>query len=517
MQTLEKNDLRQEKVLLITEKVLEYLFFKKDFLINNKEQLKKIVFDSCSKYLEQSVLKEDEIISAILSDLEPIFEYADSEYFSEILINTHEAINGLLQNPEGYQEKGKTLYSLVDLFSSPTLNLEDWYLAIKNNLGLSLFDENGEEKLEDFEKLNLYFAEAVDILLNDLYFEDYFPKSLKNYKIVNKETLDYLIKKTFKNNPENKILGPSVCAIFKIILAVNEVYKESLDNLEEKKEKILVEINNNFNENELKKDHRFFARAKSIKRMILKMLRKPDTDINKIIKDGIGCRFEAGNKEEIEKFIDRIIDFLTNQEIETKNLSIKNLSLFSDFDFNELKEKYDKNKISFLENNNIYTNKMYKAIHMLGKIKIPGEKKFQNIEFQFAYLNGEEQESNQLKFAHHSIYEAKQILSVITRLYGYFPEKYLNKISEMASKNYNEVRENTKPLYSKEVKEHLIKNILVKVGSSDLTLRKNRYATIDHIFRLKDIFLMPNSIKVKIDEQKEIISEIAKKLRLINI
>jgi len=105
---------------------------------------------------------------------------------------------------------------------------------------------------------------------------------------------------------------------------------------------------------------------------------------------------------------------------------------------------------------------------------------------------------NELKYSRHEVYEAVQKLSVFTRLFGAFSEKYLDVICQEASDNiersgFSKGQSVDGALSAENIKDYILREHISKVCISGS--KKPRYVADEQFCRLEIADLVPKQIR----------------------
>ena len=330
------------------------------------------------------------------------------------------------------------------------------------------------------------------------------PREIMNLQIKNTQDVLRIFKKTSTLKlRENQGFGPAYCELIKTMVGNFMFDKKELQYLIKETEYFYNEMfNSRRDERPLNVIKKFpgdydkiigvqfgdlilpgkspvmaeaYYRGKSRNSFITKFLIKPDSNVQEAVKDGIGLKMEADDRESIKSLMGMVLRELFLQ-FNVQKVEIENTRLFNpemmmrleqqirDFVENlkyTLEDIGSKNLITITEDNNPHSDSQFRAIKICeGELNIPrggvqgAMTVNRNFEVQFVLSNN----SNEDNFSNHYVYEAKKKLAATTRNIGTFPENYLDTIVHEASYKSGLGFDN--------IKQHFLDNFLSNVISS---------------------------------------------------
>ncbi len=400
----------------------------------------------------------------------------------------------------------------IDLFSIPVgLTSDEKMEVISKNMQIDKKDL--ENKLPDISR---YWREAKDFykkfLVSGADPKAAFPREIENLDGFNNlhDLEKYLDKATLLKKGDNLGLSPSYCALFSLMIAEREYDAEEFGDLfneskylseqlfKEDKDGIVrfhtvKEEDEDWNrvgimtgENSWT-DAKFSFRGKTQESVTAKLAKKPDFSMEERIRDGIGFKFEVANGKEASKLFLFMAETLRDN-FETGKIVFENVNLFGNEEDESLRGKLREqgiNSVPFEKNES--SNENFKVAKFSGEIKVPknGEEGkmtiTRNFEVQVVLTNNK----NETGLAQNKIYKRIQKLSLYTRLFGSFNEKYLDLICQEASE--------ASGLEKGEIKKHIVDNFLLRVRTRSKNIK---YVSRDQFKRWERAGLVPPGIKI---------------------
>lgn len=233
-------------------------------------------------------------------------------------------------------------------------------------------------------------------------------------------------------------------------------------------------------------------RGKNPDRTITKMLSKPEFDLQKAIGDGIGIRFEVDTREQALELVLFLKQYLFADEDRVKLRDYQFLSQLPPEDQSLAMEMFSEAGIGLKEKSNAATSDQFESISLSGEIAMPVNPSnpqsmtdYRPLELQVV-LRGNKNEHG---YNGHEVYEAKQKLQAVSRLFGTFTEDYLNLICAEASAQ-------TKGKLSAEgIKDNILdRGFITPVKIKGERRQKSRYYWTSHLDRLKKTEMLSPAI-----------------------
>lgn len=387
--------------------------------------------------------------------------------------------------------------SKYDVYSLLTLNSREIKWLVKWILDIERFEK------KHFEILDWLLDQARIFLKNSLSY-DSIPKEVFNFKIKDKTSLDDFLWKAYSDK-KNVKFWPVVCALLKIMDAIYDTESKEFTKFEwetaflrEKIEKEYLIKDWNFYEPWVDSNSynltkfKISSRWKEKDRVVWKLLMKSDYDLESVVKDWIWMQLEFENEEELEIWFIFFMRRLARERACNFLFKNKNFKDYSEEDFAFFNDiLWVKFKIE--EDTNFKSDASYKAIHLRWKIEVPSwwivwsavrKKPF---EIKFVLLDNK----NESKFWHHSIYEMKQKISIVSRLFWYFSENYLNKVIALASEESWVLQD--------EIMKHLITDIDFIRDFKYEKSNSKRFMTTENLARIVWTPMLPGPIENVID------------------
>ena len=266
------------------------------------------------------------------------------------------------------------------------------------------------------------------------------------------------------------------CAVIKLMLIYWELKNKNYENLEQEAEYFfdkLIKLNDKYSEDAIFHKHssidsnwdrigvflsgmyqedppisyaetHMSSRVKDQERSVSKMVIKPGQDIMKVLTDGIWVRFEVYSQKHAEALLTTLVSNL-DERLWVTGLTIKDNNLLDVEKVFLVDKSQNRKRIIEFDNREILIEKQdnhssadgFKSVSIKWIVKVPVQWKEnmwfeeRNFEIQIYYIWNE----NEQWMSRHEIYEAKQRLSVFTRLYWMFDAKYLDRICKQAAKS----------------------------------------------------------------------------------
>ncbi len=359
------------------------------------------------------------------------------------------------------------------------------------------------------------------------------PREIMNLQIKSTQDVLKIFRKTSTLKPrENQGFGPAYCDLIKTMVGNFMFDKKELQYLIKETEYFYNEMFNGHGDvrplnviSRLPRDYdkivgvqiddlilpgknpvtaETYYRGKSRNSFVTKFLIKPDSNVQEAIKDGIGLKIEADDRESIKSLMGMTLRELflqfNIQKVEIENTRLFNPEMMIKLerqikDFVEnltyVLEKADtKNLITITEDNNPHSDSLFRAIKICeGELEIPrggvqGAMSIRrNFEVQFVLSNN----SNEDHFSNHYVYEAKKKLAATTRGIGTFPESYLDTVVHEASYNSG--------LGFDSIKKHFLNTILSNVISS--RSRAKRFVVKERVLELMTTEMFYSNVKLR--------------------
>lgn len=313
---------------------------------------------------------------------------------------------------------------------------------------------------ENLVRLNNCFLRSKDFMMG--YLHQNLPDAIKNLEKFDLKDLKYFIDRTRISNKKSG-LASFYCAMLSVMMAEWECQKQEFKSLHNEsgylyKQFFEHQVKDNANgnqvnfhriqlkadqwdkvgiyipESENETDKSIIAdmsyRGKDLDKLMLKMLTRPEVDVEKIITDGIGIKIET-SEQNIPALLSFLVDYLQG-ELKMTNVILEPLS--SREDLREHTSDFAKRGVvvNYIPLN--VASGKFKSDVFKGKIKVPkngvaGNKIIErSIEIQIVPVNNQ----NETGLNHHDIYDAKQKLVAYDRLFGYIPVEYLDFICQEA-------------------------------------------------------------------------------------
>ncbi len=421
----------------------------------------------------------------------------------------------------------------LDFFSTANdLTDEEILEAISNYLDIN----NIEDNIENFNEALKHSKEYIqEYLLRKL------PREINNLEIKSIQDVLNIFKKTSTLKPRDRQgLAPAYCELIKVMTAnfmfdkkelqylVQEteyVYDKMFDSArDERSFNTIRRMGNGYDKivgteiDELGISDKktvltdAYYRGKSRESFVTKFLIKPKSTVQEAIKDGIGIKIEAKNKDDIQALMGMVLKELFLQFGVTK-VEIENTRLFNPNEMKNIEEEINffssniqdvlsrKNiktsniTIKITEDNNPHSDSHFRAIKICnGILEVPkgGAKKAMIIDRDFEVQFVLSSNSNEDKFSNHYVYEAKKKLVATTRNIGSFSEKYLDVIVQEASFKSG--------LSAEKIKEHFLDTILSKIISS--RGKTKRFVVSKRVLKLMEIEMFYNKVKLQQKDNK---------------
>ncbi|MFA6160440.1 MAG: hypothetical protein WC678_05155 [Parcubacteria group bacterium] len=425
-------------------------------------------------------------------------------------------IKKVLESEGGLSINGENITPMDPFYIPEGLNSEEKLDIIAKDLCIERKDL--AKKLPGISKS---WQESKRFLTEHLLPEEYnlriLPREIQNVTgFKSLKELEEVFSKTTRIKKTNGLgLSPYYCALAKLTIATNEYYTEEFEGLKNESAYLVSQF---FQECKNGTNHFHFARkaeeewshvgillsdsswmnaklsfrGKTKESVIMKLASKPEISAKEMIKDGIGLRFEVDNVNEAKKLFIFLSEFLPNN-FDTKKLIFENTNLIDETDsdfFDELKEK----NVAFLQEENPSTHKDFSSAKLRGAIKVPQNGKRDNM---MLYRNFEIQvvptdSKNETGLVQSTIYKRIQKLSLFTRLFGSFDEKFLDAMCQEAS--------NITKIAKEKIKTYIKERSLARVSSS---ISKNiKYITFDHFSRWEKAGLIPKEFTINKNDRK---------------
>ncbi len=410
--------------------------------------------------------------------------------------------------------KSDTGLTAMDFFSIPRdlsdadlLNLAREYLEV-------------EDLKEALIQIKLCLKEAQDFLKNYLHIN--IPKdvtaTVKEFLLNTKSTKDILafLRRSSSLRSENSSVGfgPVYCALNSIAMASWENRKSELRNLQKECEEFyssIFEVDKNGESNFVRirsvggswdeaiiitgaKEHlksRIGYRGKSPERCLCKMIKKPERDSHEVIKDGFGLRFEVENEKDGTELMFFLTRWLQDNQKVSPQLQIKESNFFPPAQREKIISDIHDIPCSFIESFNASSHKDFSSLRIKTDIDIgSGEKEApRSLEIQIAVVGG----NNERKFSRHEIYEGIQKLSVVSRLFGSFSEKYLDKIlEEMAILT---------GISAEKIRQYLVREGFIQRIEGKRKSKAVRYISQEHAERWSELNALPPKVTIRAIEK----------------
>ncbi|MFA7209404.1 MAG: hypothetical protein WC120_03905 [Parcubacteria group bacterium] len=393
----------------------------------------------------------------------------------------------------GINIKGENITPIDFFATSPDLSDDEIVEAIEGYLDV----ENLENKIE---ALNAALVKAKDYIENYLHKD--LPKEIKNLKDI-KSAADVI--KIFKRTAvakegEGVGLSPAYCALISVAVASFEFGKKEMDGLTKESE-FLYEAMFKTDENTgVQNFHcpqkertgydkviiyddvdqstvigNAYFRGKNEDSLISKFINKPEATAEEAAKDGIGFKFEVRTIDDIKKVVPVVARYF-KKNFGAKDFVFGNTKLLSQADIDEVREKSEKQlgalgegSLTAVNYKNEYSNKNFKKFGINGNLYVPvrGDVDGMRIKRQFEVQIVLVDNDNATGFSNHSVYEMAKKLSVVTRLFGSFTEKYLDIVCNEASAESG--------ISVEKIKRYMKDSFLVEIEASGYS--KKRYAS----------------------------------------
>jgi hypothetical protein len=233
-------------------------------------------------------------------------------------------------------------------------------------------------------------------------------------------------------------------------------------------------------------------RGKSADRTITKMLSKPEFDIKKAITDGIGIRFEVDTRDDALKLILFLKQYLFAGQDTVKLRDYQFLSQLPSEDQSLAMEMFSESGIGLKEKSNAATSDQFESISLIGEIAMPinpsnpqSMTNHRPVELQVV-LKGNKNEHG---YNGHEVYEAKQKLQAVSRLFGTVTEEYLDLVCAEAS------AATSGKLTAEGIKNDMLeRGFITAVKIKGERRQKNRYYWTGHLDRLKKTDMLSPAI-----------------------
>ncbi len=408
------------------------------------------------------------------------FFFHDSGTLTTDILLCHQ--RPIIINIGGREER---LCSALDLFSLRGITRTDVAKIFHHRAGIELEKNYGRENPEALERMRTCWSYAVSFMSNILEIE--VPNTLKHFTFTSVDDIVRLFQRvdnsqSFEWGKKRNIgFAPIICALLKVCDAYNYVKNsQHIEKLSEDQEtlqrmlledkSITIERNGDIDEELSAKLWHIIpftmrGRKKSEARFVSKVLRKIEADEDEILKDGLGLRVFAESTEEIVELARYFINKLKRlkSKLSPKKFDLDNKGLVSDEEITSMRESLelgecnlDKNGLPNEQERNPHQGETFRSLNCTFLIQfqngIEGLRK-RSAEIQFVLDSHENEEG----WNNHHIYQLKQRLSIITRLFGYITEKNLRKNLE---KTARETQFNVE-----EIKQRLIEErSIVQIG-----------------------------------------------------
>lgn len=238
---------------------------------------------------------------------------------------------------------------------------------------------------------------------------------------------------------------------------------------------------------------RMSYRKKTNDRTVIKMARKHGADSEEAVKDSIGFLFEIENPKYIAPFIEQfIIPFIKRRRGYVQE--IKNNGLLDSAAFRECVTLVGKDRecrsgyeMPELKTRSRRRNKIsddgYAALSIIGECTpregLTPRERANNYPFEIQIVPDDRQ--NEQGTSGHVWYELKALLSGVSRLYGFLPPSYIQKIRNIAGKHYSGVAEQA---IDSEINRFIVETIGF-IGTKRTSVKR----TLDHKERCKELGL----------------------------
>jgi len=351
--------------------------------------------------------------------------------------------------------------------------------VLKAQLGIERLDK------KSLEQVNLVLGEVKEFLLDELHLQ--MPKEIQNQSNFKnwEEVVSFLERAKAFRKAGKANLAPYYCGVAKAMRAIWEFHKHGFENMQKEGEYFYDQLfqadaagTQHFHKthhdaewdtlgihtsnNSWISDVKASFRGKGDFRWFSKLIRKPELDADEV-SDALGLRFEIKNISDAEKIAPFLIQFLADKRVSQITIENKNL-----LHVDQIKRLMATSKnlplggcdIHFESDENLASSSCYADLKLTGHINMPEGGKTgamehaRSFEIQLVLVDNK----NEKGFAHHAIYEAKQKLSVVSRLFGPFNEKYFNLICAEAAEHTG--------MNQKKIKTHLLEGTVHKVASN---------------------------------------------------
>ena len=406
---------------------------------------------------------------------------------------------------DGIEKEGINLTPVDSFFIPENFSKEDKLKLIASNLKLETNEL--EKKLPEISRYWNYAKEFFrTFLLNDR--EPAFPKEIEELtRFRNLTDLEKTLSKATRlKNKDSLGFGPIYCALFSIMIAEREYARKELSGLHKESEYVAEKM---FAEDDfgvacfqkIKEEDdewtkvrimtknksikgRFSYRGKTKESVLCKLLRKPEFTAEEAIKDGVGLRFEVSDKESAFELFPFLCEFLKTK-FKAKRIIFENVFFFTQEE-NELMQKELKDlEVSFAFEENRSSHKNFRAAKIRGELEVPKDGKegkmlmTRNFEAQVVLVDNQ----NETGLAQSKIYKRVQKLSLFSRLFGSFGERYLDLVCEEASEASNIAKE--------KIKKHIADNFLLKLR---LASGRIKYVSKEQFERWEKAKIVPTEI-----------------------
>lgn len=366
--------------------------------------------------------------------------------------------------------------------------------------------ERAEEAIRE---INKCFQDARDYLTE--YLNLNLPDTLNNIEEFKKGSD---LAAFLKNTRASKKLSPYFCALSFLVLAEREFNSAEMDGFVRESDylfKKIIEADSSGIQHFIKKlspdaEYEEYSvlteydwinkvnitfRGKSRDSIITKFARHPEINADEVVRDGIGLKFEVESEEDAFKFVGFLGKYFEDK-LGSDVEYLQNVEFLDKEKTKKLEDSFDQQglNIPILSKKNTTSNKNFRTIKLIGKIKLPKNGKENNVrvnrfyEVQIVVANNK----NERGMTNHSVYKAVQKLSVFTRLFGSFTEHYLCLISKEANRETG--------LNEDDIKEYIKANFLsVIIPSNKAKKSIKRYGSTDQLCRLEDAGLLPAGYK----------------------
>ncbi|MBU2025956.1 MAG: hypothetical protein ABIC19_02840 [Patescibacteria group bacterium] len=392
----------------------------------------------------------------------------------------------------------------LDFFSlNPNIRNDELKALISSRMGISNPEKTVETISEIFQKSKQYLTEYLHVNL---------PKEIENLNEFKnwQSVLEFLRKTGTLGRKEKMTFSPYYCATASVMLAEWEYEKEGFQHLMKESTYVFNQLFEK-DKNNISRFHRvqIFAdnldrvgildyqgdwikakmnfRGKNRQSLINKMIIKPETTADEIIKDGIGVKIELEDVPHVLKVAQFLPQYLKEnfgaQTILFENKGILNPAAKETA---KLKETLETRGASLVEDNNEYSGKRFKNASIVCKINIPakgekgGMKVQRNLEIQLLPVDSKRSKG----MTKHPIYKGIQKLAAYSRLFGSFGDKYLDLICQEAHKETN--------ISPDKIKNYILETFIVPLETTKKGRKK--YGWKSHLERLSKAGLLPPQI-----------------------